>query len=59
MLLLQNGGRVGDIYGTGILQVDGKTVYDATGFPARDATLRNLGNYNPDFIVGFGNELIL
>jgi TonB-linked SusC/RagA family outer membrane protein len=52
-----NGGRVGDIYGTGLLQVDGKTVYNANGFPARDAKLRNLGNYNPDFILGWGNEL--
>jgi len=52
-----NSGRVGDIYGTGLLQVDGKTVYNANGFPARDATLRNLGNYNPDFILGWGNEL--
>lgn len=52
-----NKGRVGDIYGTGLLEVDGKTVYDAKGFPVRDPALRNLGNYNPDFMVGFGNEL--
>jgi hypothetical protein len=53
----QNGGRVGDMFGTGILEVDGKKIYDARGFPVRDAALRNLGNYNPDFIVGFGNDL--
>lgn len=52
-----NGGRVGDIYGTGLLQVDGKTVYNANGFPVRDPNLRNLGNYNPDFIVGLSNEI--
>jgi hypothetical protein len=52
-----NGGRVGDIYGTGLLQVDGQTVYDSRGFPVRDPKLRNLGNYNPDFIAGWGNEL--
>ena len=52
-----NGGRVGDMWGTGILEVDGKKVYDVRGFPVRDPALRNLGNYNPDFIVGFGNEL--
>ncbi len=51
-----NKGRVGDIYGTGLLEVNGKTVYDAKGFPARDPKLRNLGNYNPDFMLGFGNE---
>jgi hypothetical protein len=48
---------MGDMYGTGILEVDGKKVYDAKGFPVRDPVLRNLGNYNPDFIMGFGNEL--
>ncbi|MEO7961604.1 MAG: hypothetical protein ABIR19_08650, partial [Ginsengibacter sp.] len=53
----QNKGKVGDLYGTGLLTIDGETVYDAKGFPARAAKLRNLGNYNPDFILGFGNEL--
>lgn len=52
-----NGGRVGDMYGTGLQQVDGKTLYDSRGFPVRDGRLRNLGNYNPDFILGAGNEL--
>jgi TonB-linked SusC/RagA family outer membrane protein len=52
-----NGGRVGDIYGTGLLQAEGKTVYDSRGFPVRDPMLRNLGNYNPDFMAGWGNEL--
>ncbi len=51
-----NKGRVGDIYGTGLLEVSGKTVYDAKGFPVRDPKLRNLGNYNPDFMLGFSNE---
>jgi hypothetical protein len=31
-----NGGRVGDIYGTGLLQVDGQTVYDSRGISVRD-----------------------
>ena len=53
----QNGGRVGDMWGTGLSQMEGKTVYDAKGFPVRDPKLRNLGNYNPDFIVGWGNDL--
>lgn len=52
-----NKGRVGDIFGTGLLQVDGKTVYDSKGIPVRDPVLRNLGNYNPDFILGFGNDI--
>lgn len=50
-------GRVGDMYGTGFMQVNGQTVYDANGLPVRDPELRYLGNYNPDFIVGFGSAL--
>ncbi|HEX8334438.1 MAG TPA: hypothetical protein VF622_17575, partial [Segetibacter sp.] len=53
----KNGGRVGDMYGTGILEINGQKVYDAKGFPIRDPNLRNLGNYNPDFMVGLSNEL--
>jgi TonB-linked SusC/RagA family outer membrane protein len=52
----KNGGQIGDMYGTGILEVDGKKVYDAKGFPVRDPNLRNLGNYNPDFMLGFAND---
>jgi TonB-linked SusC/RagA family outer membrane protein len=51
------GGRIGDMWGTGLQQVNGQTVYDAKGFPVRDPKLKNLGNYNPDFILGFGNDL--
>lgn len=49
-------GRIGDIYGTGLQEVDGQVVYDAKGIPVRDSKLRLLGNYNPDFILGLGNE---
>ncbi|MEL6851111.1 MAG: SusC/RagA family TonB-linked outer membrane protein, partial [Bacteroidota bacterium] len=51
-----NLGRVGDMYGTGILQHEGQDVYDANGIPVRDPNLRLLGNYNPDFIMGLNNE---
>lgn len=50
------GGRVGDMYGTGLLTVDGQHVYDANGNPVKDPELRKLGNYNPDFILGFSNN---
>jgi TonB-linked SusC/RagA family outer membrane protein len=50
------GGQIGDMYGTGLLEVDGKHVYDANGNPVKDPNLRLLGNYNPDFILGFGTE---
>ena len=52
-----NGGRIGDMYGTGFKKTaDGQIIYDSNGLPIRDGELRYLGNYNPDFIVGFGNE---
>ena len=54
----KNGGRVGDMYGTGILEINGQKVYDAKGFPVRDPNLQNLGNYNPDFMVGLSNEFV-
>ncbi len=49
-------GRVGDMYGTGFVQIDGKDLYGANGLPVQDGTLRKLGNYNPDFTVGFSNK---
>jgi len=48
-------GRMGDMYGTGLEQVDGQNVFDANGNPVKDPNLRLLGNYNPDFIMGIGN----
>ncbi len=51
------GGLMGDMYGTGLMEVDGQQVFDANGFPVRSPELRKLGNYNPDFILGFGNEI--
>lgn len=53
-----NGGRIGDMYGTGFKKApDGQIIFDANGLPIRDAELRLLGNYNPDFILGFGNNI--
>lgn len=53
-----DGGRIGDMYGTGFKKTeDGQIIYGADGLPIRDNELTFLGNYNPDFIVGFGNEL--
>lgn len=54
--IAKENGRVGDMYGTGFVQVDGKTLFNANGLPVQDGNLRLLGNYNPDFAVGFGNE---
>jgi TonB-linked SusC/RagA family outer membrane protein len=54
--IAREGGRVGDMYGTGFVQIDGKTLFGANGLPVQDGNLRLLGNYNPDFTLGFGNE---
>lgn len=54
--IAKEGGQVGDMYGTGFQQENGRTVYDANGLPVTDPNLRLLGNYNPDFAVGLNNE---
>jgi TonB-linked SusC/RagA family outer membrane protein len=54
--IARTGGKVGDMYGTGFVQVDGQTLYNSNGLPVQDGTLRLLGNYNPDFNVGFNNS---
>lgn len=54
--IARENGRVGDMYGTGFLQVDGKDVYGTNGLPIQDGNLRLLGNYNPDFSLGFNNR---
>ncbi len=54
----QEGGRIGDMYGTGFQETeDGRVIYGDNGLPLRDNELRYLGNYNPDFILGFGNTI--
>ena len=54
--IARENGKVGDMYGTGFVQIDGQTLYDSNGLPVQDGTLRLLGNYNPDFSMGFSNE---
>ena len=67
--IAEPGGRIGDMYGTGYLRdasgryvvqpellPDGSVNEEAGEFIA-DNTLRRLGNYTPDFQVGFGNTL--
>lgn len=57
------GERMGDVYGTGFELVEdpdsefyGQVIHDENGFANRDSELRNLGNYNPDFMIGFQNN---
>ncbi len=53
-ILAKVGERVGDMYGTGFEMVDGQILYE-NGLPVRSNELVKLGNYNPDFMVGFQN----
>ncbi|MBK0383838.1 SusC/RagA family TonB-linked outer membrane protein [Pedobacter sp. SD-b] len=51
------GGKIGDLWGTGYLKnSDGKFIVDASGNLITDNTLKKLGNYNPDFMMGFSNS---
>ncbi len=54
--IAKENGRVGDMYGTGFVEVNGQTVHDSNGLPVQDANLRLLGNYNADFQIGFNNR---
>ena len=53
--IARENGRLGDMYGTGFLQVNDQNVFDSNGLPIQDGNLRLLGNYNPDFSLGFSN----
>ncbi|MEZ4803614.1 MAG: SusC/RagA family TonB-linked outer membrane protein [Gelidibacter sp.] len=54
---VEEGGRVGDIYGTGYLKNEnGDFIIDANGNYIADNTLRKIGNYNPDFMLGWNNN---
>ncbi len=55
------GERMGDVYGTGFEEVQegefkGQIIHDENGFSKRDPKLKKLGNYNPDFMMGFSNS---
>lgn len=54
---VEEGGRIGDLYGTGYLKnEDGDFIIGSNGLYIPDNTLKKLGNYNPDFILGFHNN---
>ncbi|MCB0585918.1 MAG: SusC/RagA family TonB-linked outer membrane protein [Phaeodactylibacter sp.] len=62
-LIAEEGGSLGDMYGTGLKKVEdpaspyfGRTIF-SSGLPVADEKLVPLGNYNPDFILGVTNEL--
>tara|TARA_R110002051_G_scaffold73135_1_gene132681 strand:- start:53955 stop:57116 length:3162 start_codon:yes stop_codon:yes gene_type:complete len=56
-LQAEEGGRVGDLYGTGYLKNEnGDFILTDEGRYIPDNELQKLGNYNPDFILGFNNQ---
>lgn len=53
---VEEGGRIGDMFGTGYLRNEnGEFILDEAGNFIADNNLQKLGNYNPDFILGFSN----
>lgn len=56
-LQAEEGGRVGDLYGTGYLKNEnGDFILTEEGRYIPDNELQKLGNYNPDFMLGFNNQ---
>lgn len=54
---VEKGGRVGDMYGTGYLKNEnGDFILTSTGNYIADNNLKKIGNYNPDFTLGWSNN---
>lgn len=54
---VREGDQIGDMWGTGYLRNEnGDFVISENGGFIVDNTLKKLGNYNPDFILGFSNH---
>ena len=54
---VEEGGEIGDIYGTGYLKNEnGDFILTESGSYIADNTLRKIGNYNPDFMLGWNND---
>lgn len=55
---VEEGGRIGDMYGTGYLKNEnGRFVIGTDGKYIIDDSLKKIGNYNPDFILGWSNSI--
>ena len=55
-IIAKEGEEMGGMYGTGLVKhTDGRLIFTG-GLPVEDGRLRKLGNYNPDFKLGFINE---
>jgi len=55
---VEEGGRIGDMYGTGYKKNEnGDFIIDSKGNYISDNNLKKLGNYNPNFMLGWSNNL--
>ncbi len=55
---VEEGGEIGDIYGTGYLRNEnGDFILTESGSYIADNNLKKIGNYNPDFMLGWNNDL--
>lgn len=55
--IVEEGGRIGSLWGTGYLKnSEGRFILNSGGNLIADNILKNLGNYNPDFMLGFNNS---
>lgn len=56
--IVEEGGRIGGLWGTGYQKnSEGKFIVNSGGNLIADNTIKNLGNYNPDFMLGLNNTL--
>ncbi|MGO4913230.1 SusC/RagA family TonB-linked outer membrane protein [Leeuwenhoekiella sp. W20_SRS_FM14] len=54
---VEEGGQIGDIYGTGYQKTDdGQFILTANGSYIADNNLKKIGNYTPDFMLGWNNN---
>lgn len=54
---VEEGGQIGDLYGTGYLKNEnGDFVLTAEGNFIADPTLKKIGNFTPDFTLGWNNQ---
>jgi TonB-linked SusC/RagA family outer membrane protein len=55
---VEEGGQIGDMYGTGYLKNENADfILDDNGRFIADNNLRKIGNYNPDFTLGWTNTI--
>ncbi|WP_010136491.1 SusC/RagA family TonB-linked outer membrane protein [Ochrovirga pacifica] len=62
-LVAEKGGSLGDMWGTGLKKVEdkespyyGEVIFNE-GLVQQDNTLRKIGNFNPDFTLGWNNAI--